>query len=502
MIVNTEVRDYTKNGQPVLDQFGNIQKFLYISYVGKDKKVHPFFWMIPQELMYQWKYATKTDAPDPYYQSWDEKPVVKVPLAGKFTEQRIHEIILDIERWYPENECVKQMRKMYAPETMFADIEVDVTDDGFPDASEAKNPINTISIAHHDTIYVLGRALLTDEDIQWIQKEIDKHCAMLDVKYTFKYIYYTHEIDLLRDFYYEFVAKSECMTGWNFFGYDLPYCNKRAENIGLDITNVSPTKLWYNYKTVSGDVIKIPMHKCMYDYLEIYKKYDQSIKPKESNTLDWVSNRVLGVKKVVHQMGFKEMWEKQKKEYVFYNAIDSILVKEIDKKLKTSSVVFGLASLMNVPLLTTLSSTRSIEIVQAEYLYRENKVFPVVKKEKGKKDSYEGAFVFRPIPGVYKNVYCLDYQSLYPTTMRQFNISPDTLIKKDKNHIPNEHEIKCTNGCVYRNDKVGFIPKILGDFFGKRKEYKGKMNKAKKEHYDLTLILEEREKKLKEAMQT
>ena len=243
------------------------------------------------------------------------------------------------------------------------------------------------------------------------------------------------------------------------------------------------------------------MHKCMYDYMELYKKHDRSISPKVSNKLDWVADKVLGVKKVVHQLGFKEMWERQKKEYVFYNAIDSVLVREIDKKLKTSSVMFGLASLMNVPVLSTYSSTKSIEIVQAEYLYRENKVFPVTKKDKEKKE-YEGAFVFAPIPGIYRNVYCLDYASLYPTTMRQFNISPDTLLFKDKNHVPKDNEIKCTNGCVYTNEFEGFIPKILSDYFAKRKEYKKMMMKAEKEKYRLMEILKEREKKLKSNLES
>ena len=124
----------------------------------------------------------------------------------------------------------------------------------------------------------------------------------------------------------------------------------------------------------------------------------------------------------------------------------------------------------------------------------------VTKKDKEKKE-YEGAFVFAPIPGIYRNVYCLDYASLYPTTMRQFNISPDTLLFKDKNHVPKDNEIKCTNGCVYTNEFEGFIPKILSDYFAKRKEYKKKMMKAEKEKYRLMEILKEREKKLKSNLE-
>ena len=59
MIVNHEVRDYTRNGVKVLDPYGREQKFLYISYVGKDGEIKSYFWILPQELMYSWKLATK-----------------------------------------------------------------------------------------------------------------------------------------------------------------------------------------------------------------------------------------------------------------------------------------------------------------------------------------------------------------------------------------------------------------------------------------------------------
>ena len=59
--------------------------------------------------------------------------------------------------------------------------------------------------------------------------------------------------------------------------------------------------------------------------------------------------------------------------------------------------------------------------------------------------------------------------------MRQFNISPDTFLFKDKNYVPTKDEIKCVSGAVYTNKFKGFIPKILDDFYSKRKEYKKKI---------------------------
>ena len=495
MIINTEVQDYIVNGIPSINEYGQCRKLLRVSYVAPTGKVERYDWPIPDSLLYTWVYAKKNEIADPDYKSWDFKPVKKEPLKGNFSEQRIHEILIDMERWWPDNQLINLWKELHMPNMTYMDIEVDVDDDGFPEASEAKNPINTVSILMGDTIYVLGRAELGYNELEWIQAEITKHCERFETKYKFVYRYHSSEISLINDLIY-FIQISDCVTGWNWFGYDYPYIYNRMKKLNMDPKVMSPTYTDFAYKPQTAktkeDTLRLPMHKAMFDYLEVYKKWDRMVSPKESNKLDWVAEKMLGVKKVTHQLGFKDMWERQKKEYVFYNAVDSILVRELDLVLKTSSAFFGLANLMHCPALVAFSSTKSIEIVQAEYLYKMNRVFPSGVKNNKEKKGYEGAFVYEPVPGVYKNLLTLDYASLYPTTIRQFNISPDTLICKDKNHVRKDNEIKCCNGCVYTKDFEGFIPKILTDFYGKRKMYKKEMIAAEKEKIYLEEVLKRR----------
>jgi DNA polymerase elongation subunit (family B) len=151
---------------------------------------------------------------------------------------------------------------------------------------------------------------------------------------------------------------------------------------------------------------------------------------------------------------------------------------------------------MHVDALTAFSPVRSLEVVQCEYQYKEGKVFPAGAKKQTANEGYEGAFVYDPVPGVYKNVLALDFASLYPTTMRQFNISPDTFIKKDKGHNAGAKEIKCCSGAVYTKEYEGFIPKILTDFYSQRKAYKKEMMIAIEEKYALMDIYEKRFGKL------
>ena len=131
MIINTEVKDFTRNGVPVLDSYGRCKRILVVSYVDKEGKVQLFGYPIPEEMMYQWKYAKKNETPDSMFQSWDFKPVIKEPILGNFSEQRIHEILIDLQRLYPNDPQIPQFYELNIPETTFADIETDVDELGY-----------------------------------------------------------------------------------------------------------------------------------------------------------------------------------------------------------------------------------------------------------------------------------------------------------------------------------------------------------------------------------
>lgn len=466
---------------------------LVVSYINAQGGISYLTYTLPEEQQYVWKYTVPNSqnvCRD--FMSWDFRPVQKVSQKGPLPVQRIHEILLDLADTNPQ---INTIYDLYTPDISFCDIEVNVDDSGFPDAETAPNEVNTISWVNKDLVIVYGRTKLSQAQIANIQKRIDEHCKKFKTRYTFTYLYFEHEYELLTSFFRDLVHPAACVTGWNFFGYDWPYLCKRAEKLGIDIRYLSPTGSWMQYSVQSKQDFRIslPMHKLMYDYMEIYIKWDKSINPKESNKLDWVGEKAVGVKKVHHQLGFKDMWEQQPEDYVFYNAVDSILVAEIDKKLKTSATFYSLVNLLHIDALTAFSPVRSLETVQCEFLYKQKRIFPVSEKKKGQaNDGYEGAFVFEPKPGIYRNVIALDYASLYPSTIRQFNMSPDTFIKKDKNFNQTGSVIKAASGAIYRNDIEGFLPQILTYYFNKRKSFKKEMQEAISEKYELEKIYEKR----------
>lgn len=496
MIVSTEIRDARsmKTGLPV--------KEAIISYIDKNGEIAYKNFEIEAKHWYKWDYAKRNEIPDKTFVSWDGKPVIKLPLkqTEKLPDTRLTEIICQMCDSVPG---FNEINELHMPEIAFCDIETMVGEDGFPSAEEAKNQVNTISWVYKDECSVLGLCKLSQAQITNIQKRMDEHCKRFKTKYKFKYYYFRDEYSMLAYFMEHFVKEAIAISGWNFLRYDWQYLCNRCKNIGLNIRDIAPYRSWEKYtlmklynKNSKSKKVDIPLHKIIFDYLEVYQKWDTAIKPHESLKLDDVGEVVAGVNKVKHTMGFNEMYEKDPEGYVFYNGVDSILVREIHNELKTANTFFSLANLIRCSLMTSFSPVRSLQVLQTCYILKENKVFCTKDKnfddDEEEKEKYEGAYVYEPNPGQFKNVVALDFASLYPTTMRQFNISPDTFIKKDKDYVPADDEMKTTSGAVYKRNVQGVLPKILTDVYNQRKAYKKEMKIATSEMHELEQILEKR----------
>lgn len=76
--------------------------------------------------------------------------------------------------------------------------------------------------------------------------------------------------------------------------------------------------------------------------------------------------------------------------------------------------------------------------------------------------------------------------------MRQFQISPESFLFKDKNYIPKSNEIKTCSGAVYRKDPNAVVPAILTHYFALRKNAKKDKKTANSEYEQLKHILERR----------
>lgn len=403
-----------------------------ISYIDKTGQIAFTSWNLPSSEMFRWKFTSKghEDKPFPVYDPYTGKPVLNPDGSQKYAQWKCFNgkpIRRQKTRHLPPtriNECINYWGKpmqvihdFYMPETWFCDIETDVDAAGFPDAESARNPVNTIAITKFPETIVFGRKPLTNKEIASIQKKLETY-SKHTVGYKFTYRYFETEAEMLEAFI-DFIVPIPAVTGWNFLGYDWPYICNRCKILNIDIDRVSPTRGWDRFKLNRKNVVDVmvPRHKLIYDYMLVYQQWDRTVEVKENSTLDFVSGAVIGAKKVKHEWGFAEFYANHYEDYVFYNAVDTILVEKIDEKIETAKIWLALASELKVDAYAAYSTVQPTEIVMSNFLYDDYKVVCSPEEKQQKKD-YEGAFVWPTQPGIYKYIWGLDYASLYPSTIR------------------------------------------------------------------------------------
>ena len=463
-------------------------KFI-ISYVKKDGLIGFMQLNIPSNHQYSYVYAQRNrGVPD--LLSWDFKPVRKVP-AQFLNRHRIQEFFMDAGE-----DLTLPLFEANMPVLSSLDIEVEVTDEGFAEPELANNRILSAAFSQYPDIVVFGSKPLLGEECKYIEDKINEHVKIFGKTYNFIYKYHENEADMIYDLLYNYVRKASLVTGWNFWGYDWRYITNRCRKLNMDISWIAPTGQWYDHKIKDRNrdiLIKLPQHKLIVDYMTIYRKWDRTVEIKENDTLDFVTESALEIKKVKYPGTLQDLYNKEYIQFIFYNAIDAILVELLDIKLKTMRTFLGLANITKVEAMSAFSPIQMLESTLTRYAYKRKQVFP--KREgTSERKSYEGAFVFEPTPNLYPNVASYDYSSLYPTIMRQFKISIENLLLKDKNHITKEKEIKTTSGAVFDSSYEPLLPEILTDYFKQRNDAKKISFLAEKEGNELERILKERQK--------
>ena len=400
------------------------------------------------------------------FTNWDGRPVKRTVAAKGFNKFDIYEFIENLPQEDKEIVTAVNFPKMYS-----VDIETEVID-GFPDTAIAKERITTIAITTDDLkAIVLGWKPLSQGDQAKIQVMLDEHFAHLGLTFEFKYINFQTEFDMLYTFFSKMLPKFPLVTGWNWFRFDWAYLLKRARNLGINPEISSPV----NKLSYQGD---IPIHVGMIDYMDIYKQHDRTVSPKENHGLDAAGNQVLGIKKVKYNGSIQDMYEQDYIKYVAYNAADAGLVTLIHRKLKTVNTVLSVAALNNLTIYKASSAVNLTEALMFKKFYENKKVIAddFTEKQKG---AYEGAYVKEPKPGLYEAIACFDFASLYPSVMRQINISPEVFVEKlndqdeiEKRRNEDKSVIVSSTGAVFRNDGDSTLKQVLGELYGERKKFK------------------------------
>lgn len=440
---------------------------LSISYIGEEGNLRMMDLDVPHEDQYIWVEANPGQRADPSVRSWDGKTVKK--KRSKFLNKfRIEEFLMSQPEYIQE-----RLYALNKPKMFFCDIEVEVTEDGFPHPHLAKNAVTAIAFCNGTKVIVLGTKALPADKIKRIGEKINEHFKNF-YPVEFNYYVFKSEYDMLYSFMGKAIHKMPLITGWNFIGFDWPYLVNRCKRLGIDPAISSPSR-----KLLSRQ--ELPQHRMVVDYLQIYKTWDRTVDVKENNSLDFVSKAVLGLNKIKYSGTLQDLYEQDFEQYIFYNAVDTLLVQFLHEKLQTMQTFLTLANITKVEAQKAFSPIWMAESAMIREFFKRGKIFPKVYQQDRKREGYEGAFVFKPIPGIYEWVGSFDFASLYPSIMRQWNISPENYVMNTDKEIDRDKYIKTSTGAVFENSEDSVFRTILTDYYGQRKKAKNAMFQLEKE---------------------
>lgn len=361
------------------------------------------------------------------------------------------------------------------------DIEVEVGDDPKPFdvmVEECANVINLITVHFSKT----------GKTYTWGNKEYNGDYLETDPDWTYYCI--PDEKEMLESFIKHFRRQHvDILTGWNSKFFDMRYLIDRTEVLDIDLSfspidiyeemfakdNFDNRRKWYKIAGIS-----------QLDGKDLYENFTYT--KEVSYSLNYIGMKVCKEGKLDLDDSINKAYETNWDQFVDYNIQDVLLVTKIESKKKFIELTITLCSQAMIPFEGVFSSIKVITGYMLSYLHQYGLVMPDI--DRGDKEPYPGAFV-KALRGVYRYLVSYDFASLYPTIIRMFNISPETLVMNpEPEEIPNLIKTpgsvlyECetpkgqfsVSGIYYKKDKQGILPRIVETIYFERVDFK---NKAK-----------------------
>ncbi len=339
----------------------------------------------------------------------------------------------------------KQEGKSYEPKVAAFDIETYA-----PTFNAKENKIICIGIYNKDKKSV----------ITWKPSNLKEAIVVKD------------EEEMLREFF-KMIDEYDILISYNGDNFDMPFLKTRSEELKLK-SPVLLTKTRANFKN------------CLHiDLYNIITKHLMAEVKTRTNKLDDIAKFFLGegktdIKLFEDNLG-KDIWDSDEvsriDDILKYNLQDCRITYLIGEKILPLEYRFS--NLIGVSMYDTTRGGFS-QLVES-YLMRE-----VVKKgifiknrpadnelEQRRRETYVGAYVYKPTPGLYNNIHVLDFKSLYPSILVSHNISPDTLDESGEIEVKIDGKIH-----KFTKKRKGFIVDVVANLIKRRAEIKKNLGKG------------------------
>lgn len=398
------------------------------------------------------------------YTQWLHVKGRQVPFTSKkyrVNKQPVREYIVDFSTMcaVPEKDCVSWL--VY-PKLFSWDGEM-----------YSKNPKQMpVSKRPFDSIYLLSVVFQYMEHASTMKKYCLCYGQCGDIPGV-EVINYDSEKDLLIGFFHLFnYLDPDLILGYNTSGFDYQYIIGRLDRLGMHLDHVPSTGRLIRSKTsiYSMNWASSGGGKNSITLLQHDGRFDVDMLPNlrrlyklRQYTLQFVSMEYLNEGK--HDIKAQDMfkiYEDSRGEN------KGVLVKDIDGEMKIKTMTDVAAycvqdSILPIKLfdnrkiwyhLSSLSAAAGVSMSDLFNRGEQIRCYSNIANECFKQGKilsnpqyfdyyFKGGYVGKPKPGVYKYVFTLDFASLYPSIMRAYNISIDSIINVTDwtKYDPCEYEI-------------------------------------------------------------
>lgn len=308
----------------------------------------------------------------------------------------------------------------------FFDIETSFDkESGWSDASDADNYITSISVHLQWLDEIICLALppetLTWEEAQAIANEVGN------------VVLFHSEKEMLQAFM-AVIEDADVLSGWNSEAYDIPYIVNRIKKTmgkfearGMCLWEQDPKVRTFERGGKEAQTYDL-IGRVHVDYMQIYKKYNYE--ERHSYALNAIADVELNESKIAYDGTLDELYNDDFKKFLEYNIQDTRLLDRLDKKLQFIDLANSIAHATCVLIQTTMGAVAVTDQAVLVEAHSRGEVCPD-KKRTAKDDTSvraAGGWVATPRKGFHRWIASTDMKSLYPSVIRTFNMSPETIV--------------------------------------------------------------------------
>ncbi len=324
--------------------------------------------------------------------------------------------------------------------------------------------------------------------ISYYSKDFEKVTIIRDFEKKHNYINsVASEKELLKDFQ-DTINKfgPDILTGYNSDIFDMWFIKERASKNKVKL-NLAPLNEEPIYTRGARNAKPVKINGIT--HLDIYIFIRNALAPRlktNSLSLNNVAEEMLGKKKLELGVLPHEAWLDDSNEnmnrFAEYNLLDSKLTYLLAEKILPIALQFSRFTGLPLFDVTRMRYGRLVEQFIIKSAIEQNRIIEnrpsndEILRRRSKQA--EGAFVYQPTPGIYKNLRVFDFSSLYPTILIAHNIDKYTMKSKGSDN----EKINLPDKTVFFDrSKQGFLPELIERIITRRFKVKKLMKNYKKD---------------------